>query len=108
AFIVNMGVPEVAGCTILIGRVNQSNVPWNEDLVLENQGRLVSTEFGDGQSGGSFHSVIAEHIAGCQAGIGIDAGDAKRVVVVPHQPSALLVWIPVVGYSGRFSFGFLR
>jgi Vitamin K epoxide reductase family len=45
--------------------------------------------------------VVADQVAGSLTGVDVEAGDAPRVVVVEHQPRALLVG--VVHYRGYVS-----
>ena len=78
----------------------------HENLVLDDDGELadgmtsqdaVLDEFGKPSRLQARLETIPDDISGSDPGVGVGAGDAEGVVVVPQQPGALVVGVVILG-----------
>ena len=94
-----MGEPEAAGAAPIPGRiVFADRLGIDEGLVLDDEGNLIR-----GKHAGRDQSLfdrIGQNVAGGHAGVDVQAGDAVGVIVVEHQPGALLVGVIIGRRAG--------
>ncbi len=91
--LINGGVPEITGFAPLVG-------DGLECLVLNDERDGVSEAWDDSCVDERGDDVVAHQVSGCEPGIGVEAGDAESVVVIPEEACALVVGIVILTGSG--------
>ena len=77
-----------------------NRVAEDEDFVLDDNRKLAATgldEIRQSHVTQVAFKIIADDIAGCDAGIRVDARDADCMIVVPQHTRALVVGIEILG-----------
>ena len=91
--LVKARVPQVAG-TATSARVVP--IPRDEGLLLQDERDRPRERREQAAVDERQLEAIEQQVAGGESHVGVEAGDAHRVIVVPHQPGALVVGIPEV------------
>src|SRR5215472_11785875 len=95
-----MGIPEASWSAPSPARILLENVGRNKTLVLndERNSHQVGQQPLGYQAG---FEVVGNDESRGQSGVGVEPGDAHRMVVIPHQAGALVVRVVVGARPGK-------
>ena len=97
--VVNAGVPQIAGAAA--ARRGRGFADEGMKVLSWKTRGMSRRKRGDHAFGLQVrHLRIPDIVTAGHPGIGVQAGDAQGMVVVPHQPGALVVGVQVVGLAG--------